>query len=351
MFNKIFNCKRIVSIVLSLVLLLSLLTSCYGNGSYSFPKLTGSKDSSSSSAESKSTSIVCTIFPIADWTREITQDSGVDIQITALENSSVDMHSFQPSAEDIIKIKESDLFIYIGGESDEWAEKIVEENPNLNYIKLLDVIKDAALEEEDIGIADKEYIGDEADNEADNKEELEYDEHIWLSLHNAVTCCNALNEELSTILPDEKEIFNIATVSYVSYLNTLDQKYADMVSKADTKTLLFCDRFPFRYLAEDYNLKCYAAFQGCSAETEASFDVIKFLADKLQTEKIFAVLVLDGSSIDITGTVFDTAGKKLPILTINAMQSAIEAGDTYISIMEYNLEVLRQALYDVAEDT
>ena len=287
--------------------------------------------------------IVAAIFPAWDWTRNILGENPADMELTLLLDNGVDLHSYQPSVEDILTIGSCDLFIYVGGESDQWVTDALKQaaNPNIRVLKMLDAVGEAAKEEETVE-------GMQAEAEED-EEDAEYDEHIWLSLRNAGVICDAIAAELSALDPAHAALYTANAAAYRAKLDTLDAAYREAVSAAPLKTLLFGDRFPFRYLTEDYGLDYYAAFSGCSAETEASFETITFLAQKVNELDLSAVLTIDGTDHRIARTVVQsTEAKDQEVLTLDSMQSVtaqdIQNGASYLSVMESNLDVLKQAL-------
>lgn len=282
--------------------------------------------------------IVTTIFPLYDWAQNIVSGSGM-IDTSYLIDGSTDLHNYQPSAADIVRISDCDLFIYVGGESDEWVEDALKQigNSDMVVVDLLDVLKDQVKEESSEGIFEEELEEEE--------EESELDEHVWLSLKNAMIVCEEICEKISAIDEDEKPLFESNLRSYLNELRDLDGRYMDTVSKGKKDVLLFADRFPFIYLCDDYGIGHYAAFKGCSAETEASFETIRLLAEKTDELSLSALLCLEGSDTRIAQTVIEnTADKDQKILQMDSMQSEIKAGESYITIMEKNLDVIRTAL-------
>ena len=270
-----------------------------------------------------------------------------------LLDNGVDLHSYQPTAQDILKISTCDLFIYVGGESDGWVSDALQEaaNKDMKVIDLLDVLDDAVKEEEIVeGMEAGEEHGDGEDEEHEEEEEgPEYDEHVWLSLRNAKVLCEAITSALTEIDPDHAADYRSNLTSYSEKLDALDAAFQSAVDSASRKTLLFGDRFPFRYLVDDYGLSYYAAFAGCSAETEASFRTITFLADKVDEFNLTSVLTIESSDQKIAQTIIqNTKEKNQNILTLNSMQSVtsndVAAGTGYLSIMESNLDVLIEAL-------
>lgn len=300
----------------------------------------------SSFAASKK-SIVCTTFPQYDWITNILGNKAGSFELTLLLNNGTDLHSYQPSVKDIAKISTCDLFVYVGGESDEWVENVLEnaKNKNMLVVNMMEALGDNVYEEELI----EGMQGEEEEEEDGEEEDPEYDEHIWLSLKNAATLTQLLCQNIQKLDSKNAGEYKKNTEAYISKLNALDTQYSKAVASAKYDTLLYADRFPFRYLVEDYGLKYYAAFIGCSAESEASFETIKFLADKLNLLELPAVLTLEKSNKKIARTVIEASGKKeTKILEMDSIQSVtqkeIKAGKNYFNTMEKNLETLKVAL-------
>ena len=294
-----------------------------------------------------SLSIVTTIFPEYDLVKEILGDNPANAEITMLLDNGVDLHSYQPTAEDILKIATCDLFIYVGGESDEWVEDALQEatNKDMVVVNLLEVLGSAVKEEEVIEGMEAE----EEEEESEGEEEPEYDEHVWLSIKNTEKLCDYIANALCTIDEDNSTVYKENSTAYMSKLDTLDKAYADAVNSSSVDTLLFGDRFPFRYLVDDYGLKYYAAFVGCSAATEASFETITFLSGKVDELSLKSILTIEGDNHKIAETIRDnTQTKDQEILSMDSMQSTtsedVKNDATYLSIMESNLEVLKKAL-------
>lgn len=307
------------------------------------------------SAASNKLNIVTTIFPAYDWVREILGDETDRAEITTLLDSGVDLHSYQPTVDDIVKISECDLFLYVGGESDGWVDDALKNAPNKDrkIIRLLDVLGDSAKAEETVaGMQEEEH--DHEEEAHDHEEEAEYDEHIWLSLKNAQVLVAAISEALQETDPARKDTYAANAAAYAEKLSALDGEYRAAVDSGKYKTLLFGDRFPFRYLADDYGLDYYAAFPGCSAETEASFETVSFLAGKMDALGLPCVLTIEGTQHKIAETIVqNTAQKNQQILTVDSMQAVTandaSSGVSYLSIMEKNLSVLKKALGQEAE--
>ena len=287
--------------------------------------------------------IVTTIFPEYDWVHEILGDQAENAEMTMLLDNGVDLHSYQPTADDIMKISNCDLFIYVGGESDGWVEDALKNatNKDMKVINLLDVLGDRVQEEETI----------EGMEEEDEEEEEgpEYDEHVWLSLKNAKVLCDKISQALQEMDPDYRDVYAANAAAYEKKLSELDDEYQQTVDQAKRTTVLFGDRFPFRYMVDDYGLSYYAAFAGCSAESEASFETVSFLAKKVDELQLPCVLTIEGKQHKIAETIVqNTTMKNQKILTMDSMQATTsddaKNGTTYLSVMEENLGVLKEAL-------
>ena len=326
--------KKLCAVLLALVLALSALTACGEPGRQE----TGEKRPC----------IVTTIFPIYDWIRQILGDQAGDVDLVLLLDSGVDLHSYQPSVDDMVTISTCDLFVYVGGLSDQWARDAVTASDwDIKSLSLLDALGDRVKEEETVeGMEPEEEI--ETETEA-GPEETEYDEHVWLSLRNAAVLCEAVAVRLGEMDEAGRDLYAANAAAYIEKLNALDRQYADMVDAAPRRTLLFGDRFPFCYLVDDYGLDYYAAFSGCSAETEASFTTIVFLADKVDELDLHVVLTTESADGRIAKTIVEnTAAQSAEILQLDSMQSVTEKdiadGLIYLDVMERNLETLREAL-------
>ena len=288
--------------------------------------------------------IVVTVFPVYDWVRNLLGDRAGEVELVLLEDSGADMHNFQPTIEDIYKISTCDLFVYIGGESDNWVTDTLRaaENKHMVAVGLLAELGTAAREEE-------EPDGPGSEHDHEHGEVTEYDEHVWLSVKNAKLLCPVLAEKLAQVDAEHAETYRANCAAYAKQLDELDAAFEQAVSEAPGRTVLFADRYPFLYLIKDYGLTAYAAFSGCSAETEASFDMISFLVGKLDGLGLKHILVLEGSTYRIANTIIsESAAKDADILEMDSMQSVtpkqISAGTNYLAIMQTNLEVLKQAL-------
>ncbi len=299
-------------------------------------------------AESGKLSIVCTVFSGYDWVRQILGSNADNADITYLLESGIDLHNFQPTADDIIRISDCDLFIYAGGESDKWVEDALAGavNKDMRVINMLEAVGDNAKTEE---IKEGMMPEEEEEEDEGEEEEEEYDEHVWLSVRNAKLICSDIADELRKLDPANAEAYSANLAAYLSELDKLDSDFAEMLGAVSEKTLIFGDRFPFRYFTEDYGLDYYAAFAGCSAETEASFETIVFLSQKLDELGCGTVYTIEGSDKSVAQTVINsTQAKDQTIAELDSLQSVnraqTDAGATYISLMRENYEVLRETL-------
>lgn len=288
-------------------------------------------------------SIVTTIFPEYDWVKEILGENPNGAEVTMLLDNGVDLHSFQPTADDIIKISTCDMFVYVGGESDEWVDDALKEatNKDMIVVDLLDVLGDQVKEEEVVEGMEHEHEHEEG--------EIEYDEHVWLSLSNAETLVKEIKNSLVKLDAENAAVYEANYETYSKKLEALDAQYKQAVDDASVKTVLFGDRFPFRYMTDDYGLDYYAAFVGCSAETEASFETITFLAGKVDELSLKTILTIEKSDQKIANTIKENSSSKdQQIHALDSMQSTTSAdvnnGASYLGIMESNLEVLKKAL-------
>ncbi len=330
--------KKMFALILALTLLAASLLPC------------------AASAESGKINVLVTIFPIYDWVREIAGDNLENMNLTMLLDSGADLHNFQPTAPDILKVSAADLFIFVGGESDEWTEDVLATaaNANRHNVNLVEALGDLAKAEELVEGMEHEHDHDHEEEDHDHEhehehEEAEMDEHVWLSLRNAQALCRVIAAELCEIDPDHAALYEANLAAYEEKLAALDRQYAEAVAASAYDTILFGDRFPFRYLADDYGLTYYAAFSGCSAESEASFQTIVFLAGKVDELGLPAVLTIENPKTRIAETIVQTTkAKDQKILSMDSMQSItsreVDQGVSYLAVMESNLAVLKQAL-------
>ncbi|MDY4579151.1 MAG: metal ABC transporter substrate-binding protein [Anaerobutyricum hallii] len=321
-------------------------------------------------------SIVCTTFPQYDWVKNILGEEAERFNVTLLLDNGVDMHSYQPAVKDIATAGSSDLFIYVGGESDTWVEDVLKEakNKDLKAINLMETLGNSVKEEEVVeGMQEeRESLGHSHEKSSKEKqeqtlkeshensqeingqkeaadEEPEYDEHIWLSIRNAEIMVKNIEKAIEQLDSDNAKVYQTNVENYIKKLDTLDKQYANTIQNAKYKAILFGDRFPFRYMADDYDLKYYAAFAGCSAETMAGFETVTFLAKKADELRLPVILTIENSDGRIAEAVkSNTTKKNQKILAMNSLQSVtkeqIADGITYLQVMQENLSVLSEAL-------
>ena len=325
--------RGVIRVFLPLIVASLLLSGCGSGG--------GEDGDQGGGSDGGGLSIVCTTFPQYDWVRQILGDMAGDIELTLLLKSRIDLHSYQPSIEDIAKISSCDLFIYVGGESDEWVGDVLQGsvNPDMIAASLMEMIGYGAMP--------VYFVEGMQEDEDDDEDEL--DEHVWLSLRNAQTFCEFITDALGYFGVENIEAYRANLRDYTLQLETLDAQYKEVTDAANVRTLLFGDRFPFQYLMDDYGLAAYAAFSGCSAETEASFDTIAFLTSKADELGLASIMVTESSDQSIARAIINgTSSKDQQILALDSMQSVTESdilsGATYLTIMERNLDVLREAL-------
>ena len=332
--------------------------------------LAGCKAESGEKATSKKISVVATIYPQYDWLKNILGERFDAVNLKLLIKNGTDLHSYKPSAQDIASIAGADMVVFVGGESDEWIKKALAATPKEGRItvNLMEALGDHVKEEEVVeGMQAEDEHHHEGGEEAEehehhehaethehehhhHDEEVENDEHIWLSVINTKILVSRLAEALAQIDTANAETYKTNATNYTIKLNELDNAYVAAVAQANNKTILFGDRFPFRYMVDDYGIKYFAAFVGCSAESEASFETVTFLAGKMDSLSLPAIFTIEGGNGKIARTILEASkkSKNAEILTLNSMQSVTDAqmkdGLDYLSIMQSNLDVLKKAL-------
>ena len=282
--------------------------------------------------------IISTSFPGYDFARAILKDVD-DTEVKMLLKPGSETHDFEPTPQDIINIKNSDIFIYVGGDSDEWIEDVLEDidTNKTKVIKLMDLVN----------VVEEELVeGMEEHEEEEEEEEVEYDEHVWTSPINAITITNKLKDEIIKIDNSNKEKYEENANNYVAELNKIDNEIKEVVANSKRKEIVFGDRFPLRYFVDEYNLTYYAAFPGCSEQTEASAKTIAYLIDVVKKDKIPVVFHIELSNGKIAETISKETNAK--VLEFNAAhnisQKDFDAGVTYVDLMKDNIKVLKEAL-------
>lgn len=292
--------------------------------------------------------VFCTVFPTCDWLNEVTREVE-NIKVTLLDTHGADLHSYQPTAADMVAIANSDLAVYVGGSSDAWvAEAVKHAGTSVQGVSLFELLGARVKDEELV-----EGMSGEHEHEHDHAHETsdasEADEHVWLSLKNADLLTEALTERLCADNAEQADVLRGASSAYRERLQALDAAYTDAVDGARLSVFLTADRFPFRYLADDYGLTYYAAFPGCSAETDAGFDTVIFLAETVDACALTHIAVTESTDGAVARAVLENAKSDgVETVVLDSLQSVtqarIEAGETYLSVMEKNLESLRLLL-------
>ena len=276
-------------------------------------------------------SIVTTIFPAYDFARAA---AGDEASVSLLLPPGAEVHTFEPTARDMIKIQDCDLFIYNGGESDEWVEKLLSsaEYKDLNTLCMTDLV-DTYTEEIKEGM------------DAQPEEEDEADEHVWTSPKNAVTIVSAIADKLSALDTAHAAIYNENAEKYISQLNALDSEFHAISREITNPVLVFADRFPMRYFAEEYGFSYYAAFPGCSSQTEPSARTVSFLIEKVKAENIPAVFCIEFSNGKLADTICEETGAHKYMLHSchNVTRDDFESGKTYVDLMRQNIQTLKEA--------
>lgn len=293
--------------------------------------------------DNKKLKIVTSNFPSFDLARAVVKDNkNIDLKILLKPGS--DMHHFDATPKDIKDILSSDVFIYNGGESDEWIDKILKDidKKKTTVIKLMDLVK--VVEEEHVEGMEEEHDHDH-DHDHD-EEEKEYDEHVWTSPVNAKKIVSSIKEAMIKKDAKNKNIYEKSASEYISELDKIDNEFKEIVKNAKRKEIVFGDRFPLRYFVDTYGLKYSAAFPGCSEETEASAKTIKFLINKVKDNKIPVVFHIELSDKKIANSIAkETGAKVLEFKTAhNLSQKDFDKGITYLDIMKDNIKVLKEAL-------
>lgn len=368
------NINKLIACLLAVVLLVA----CNSNKAPEMadepaPEAIPAEEADSVEKDGDAVSVVTNTFPAYDWVKNITE--GTDVEVTNLTDNGISLHNYEPSAQDIEKIAKSNLFLYVGGESDEWAPDAAKQAPNAKVLNMLEILGDTVKEEEvkegmehehdhehgdedhdhEHGDDDHDHDHDDHDHDHDHDhehdhehehEEIEYDEHVWLSVKNAKTISKAIADALCEIDAKNADTFKKNYEAYAAKLDALQHDFDEMRKAAKQDTILVADRFPFCYLVSDLDLDYFAAFVGCSAESEASFETISFLAQKVDELNIKHIIKLAGSDGKIADTVKNASkAKDQDIIEMTSMENASSNdGKTYIDYMQMNLDALKKAL-------
>ncbi len=357
--------KKLIACLMACFLAIYGLTACSNQGG-----------TSGSTTKKEPLKIICTNFASYDFVRQIVGDKA---QVSMLLKPGAEAHSYEPSPKDIQDIQKSDLFIYVGGDSDEWVDGVLGsmDKSKVKPFKMMDTVKlyeeelsEGMQEEEDHDHdhkhagededkhdhkdgdkeehhhEDKDHHDDKEHHHHDGEEGPEMDEHVWTSPANAIQIVKALNETISSLDKDNAETYKKNTETYVAKLDKLDKDFHNVIDNAKRKEIIVGDRFPFLYFAKEFGLKYYAAFPGCSKDTEANPATIAFLVDKVKEDQIPVVFHIEMSNEQMSKAIAEATGAKNELLNAvhNVSAEDFKKGVTYISLMEHNVQVLKEAL-------
>lgn len=338
-FRKTYKRKQ-AAVLLSVFLLVTSVAGCQRVGAV---KETGEEK----------VNVVTTIFPQYDFVHQI---AGDNVEVSMLLKPGEETHSYEPTPQDILKIQNCDLFIYVGGENDEWVEDILDsiDTEHIRLLRLIDCV-DTVNEEHVEGMKEErgheheeeeEHEHEHGEEEHETHETLTPDEHVWTSPENAIAIVEQIAEVLGELDPEQTAVYEENEKAYVSLLEELDDEFREVVSSAKRDVLLFGDRFPFRYFADEYGLKYYAAFPGCASDTEPSAATMAFLIKKVEQEHIPVVLKMELSNENIANAIAETTHAKVKTFYSchNLTAKEFADGETYLSMMKKNVETLKEAL-------
>ena len=327
--------KKHISVILTAVLAAVCLSAC-------------GKSGKTEDAGASELSVVATIFPPYDFTRQI---AGDDADVIMLLSPGAESHSYEPTPQDIKTIQSCDLFIYTGGESDVWVEDILssmgDQMPEtLRLVDCVPTVTEEIVEGMEHGHEEHEDHGDHEDLEEHEDHEEETDEHVWTTPQNAIKIVENITSKLCEMDPDNAGSYEKNSAGYIEQLEMLDASFREVVGQAERRTILFGDRFPFRYFADEYGLDYYAAFPGCSDETEASAATVSFLINKVNEEQIPVIFTIERSNGKLADSICEATGAEKRILYSchNVTRNQLDSGATYLSMMMENVESLRAAL-------
>lgn len=317
--------KRLFSLLLAGTMLLGGLSGC-----------------SAPAEQEEGLSVVATIFPQYDFARQV---MGGDDNLTMLLRPGQEVHSYEPTPQDIIAIQNCDLFIYVGGESDAWIEDVLDgmDTSDMVILSLMDVVDPLEEDTENVLENPEEHNHEE---DGTHLHEEEYDEHVWTSPKNAMLITQAICDALCEIDPDNAGQYQANTADYLTQLEALDAAFREVIGDAQRDTLFFGDRFPLLYFVREYGLNYYAAFPGCASETEPSAATVARLIDLVREEAAPVVYQIELSNGNIARSIADSSGARVETFYTchNITADDFNAGETYLSLMQRNVESLKEAL-------
>lgn len=308
--------KKLLALFLALVMLLCALAGC------------AKKD--------EKITVLCTVFPIYDWVRTVVGKSD-SVDVILLVSDGADLHSYQPTARDAINIRTADIIVRVGGADDSFVDDLAELGKGIDL---------RLMEAEGVVL---HTAGTSSEHHDHDGHEHTVDEHIWLSLKNAVACVEAISRALSTSDPQGAEKYKQNADLYIESLLALDEDYTSITTTAKNKKMVFADRFPFVYMTSDYGIEYEAAFEGCTTDAEAGFDTILRLSEQLDLWQLSYIFVTENSDRRLCDAVRELKkDRQTEVAVLNSLQSVsekdIESGATYLKIMADNLSVLEKAL-------
>jgi len=331
--------KRILPLLLIVAFALALLAGC---GQATEDAATSQTEPDGQAGGDK-LQVVSALFPGYDFAREI---GGEQIALSMLLPPGAESHSFEPTLQDILTLQSCDVFIYVGGESDTWVDGVLAsmDTTNMTILAMMDLVE-VVEEELKEGMEEESHDHDSGEDE-DPEEETEYDEHVWTAPANAIRITRAITDTFCALDEDNADTYTAACAAYTAQLEELDAGFRQVVEAGARSTLIFGDRFPFRYFVDAYGLDYFAAFPGCSSETEASAKTVAFLIDKVSDEGVPVVFYIEFSNGKIADTICEgTGAKKLLFHSChNVTKDEFESGVSYLSLMTQNMESLKEAL-------
>ena len=282
--------------------------------------------------------VVATVFPAYDFARAV---AGEEAQVEMLLPAGAESHSYEPTPADIMAVQSCDLFLYLGGESDTWVDSILESvDFEGSALRMVDCVE--LLEEETVEGMEEDHAGHDHDD-LGLGEVVGYDEHVWTSPRNAAEITQAIGTRMGELDPEHASVYSANAESYSAQILELDQEFTNFFAGVTDRTMVFGDRFPLRYFAEEFDIDYYAAFPGCSTQTEPSAATIAFLTDKVREEGISTVWYIESSNHLVADSIAEAAGATTAMFHTchNVSSEELAAGETYISLMGQNLETLR----------
>lgn len=325
--------KKKIQKLISLLCIVTIISSLWGCGT------------SKTQEKDDRLKVVATVFAEYDFLRQIGGDA---INLSMLMLPGADIHTFDPTPKDIKTVQDADLFVTVGGESDAWADTILEsiDNNHLESVRLMDLVEEVVEEEIVEGMEVEEEEEEHLHQGESSHEEKELDEHVWTSPKNAIQIVEGLCEKLCQLDRKHTALYEKNSKTYIKKLEQLDKKFTQVVEKGKRREIVVADRFPFRYFTDAYDLKYYAAYPGCSTQTGASAETIAFLIDKVKENHIPVVFHMELSSEMMCNTICDETGAKKAQLNAvhNISKENFEKGIGYLELMEKNVDVLKEAL-------